>query len=79
MGLTALAERLGVTPNQVWTWAKRRERNGFPEPVGMRVLKGGKGGRPGPVYDLEAVLHWRAHYVPCKGGQPTHKRGDTNG
>ena len=68
LGLTEIARHLGVKPNQVFMWYCRRDRNGFPEPVGKRPR--GANGRPGNVWDWDQVRAWHSNYVPDKGGNP---------
>ena len=77
--LTEIAKRLEVTPNQVFMWHCRRERNGFPEavghhhPTGARRTKGI--GRPGKVWRWPEVKAWHDIYTPDRGGAPL---GNTN-
>lgn len=56
-----IARELGVSRGQVHMWTKRRERNGFPEPIedGAR-----------PRYSRVAVLRWHKKYKPSQGGRP---------
>lgn len=64
-----VADALEVTSNAVWTWSRRRDRNGFPEPIGHTSL-----GRVQPLYDLNEVLRWREGYRPSRGGAPPGNR-----
>lgn len=66
MTMTELAGELHVDRRQVWTWHKRRDRNGFPAPV--RTIK--RLGREVPVWDLAEVKEWRRGYRPSLGGRP---------
>lgn len=68
-----IARLLRVTNNQVFTWAKRRHSNGFPEPVGER-LRGSQ--QIIPVFDINEVLTWYSAYDPVPRGAP---RGERNG
>lgn len=71
-----IAHLLGVSRNQVYMWGQRRERNGFPEPVGTYR---GSDGRctTSPVFDLNEVVAWYVNYDPKAGaGAP---RGNQNG
>lgn len=72
-GPSEIGRILGVPPNQIWTWASRRERNGFPRPL-VEKVRLGRLGRPGALYDLGEVLEWHEHYVPDKGGNPNFKK-----
>lgn len=58
-----LALMLGVSRGVVHMWAKRRERNGFPESVA--AMPDGR-----PLYDPAEVKRWHKKYVPSKGGRP---------
>lgn len=68
MGLTELAKMLS-TPERpvyrqtVYMWSKRRDRNGFPNPVRNRDRRGVK-------YDPAQVKAWFEHYRPSVGGRP---------
>jgi len=59
---SVLAAKIGVDRRQVWTWTSRRDRNGFPGPCGNA--------NGIDVFDYEAVVRWRARYIPSKGGAP---------
>ena len=56
---------LGVDRRQVHMWAKRRQHNGFPEPV--KTLQRGRS--EVPLYDPAQVKNWRRRYVPSNGGR----------
>lgn len=69
MGMADLAKMLEVSRQQVFTWYKRRESNGFPEPkasVTVNKYRYQKG-----QWDPEEVLAWRDQYAPSKGGRPS--------
>jgi hypothetical protein len=67
-----LAPQLGVTINQVWTWYRRRERNGFPAPHSHH--RASNGAPNAPHFDIDAVRVWLLYYTPNPGGSPRHKR-----
>lgn len=55
-GIAEIAEEFGVARTTVSTsWADRRERTGFPEPVAVLNM--------GPVYDLAEVRRWYAAWT----------------
>lgn len=69
--MSQLARRMNVSRNQIWTWHHRRDRNGFPESVGYGSTRDERGvSTKVQLFDVDAVLEWRASYVPNKGGNP---------
>lgn len=70
MTLTELALELGVDRRQVWAWAARAARNGFPAPV--RTIE--RLGRTVNVWDFAEVSEWHLAYVPSVGGRPRNEK-----
>lgn len=72
--MSQAAHLLMVSTNQIYMWHKRRERNGFPEPIGCVIAHPGtykgSGRKRGPLWDVNEIVHWYTHYVPKKGGAP---------
>ena len=68
--LTAWARALGINKTTAHQWEARRQRNGFPEPVGSTEYWG----HAVPLYDDEALLAWWLNYEPSKGGAPKGNR-----
>jgi hypothetical protein len=85
LGFTGIGRVLGVTPNQVYMWATRRARNGFPEPV--RYTQRGKNyqARPkgAPLFDVGEVRKWHDTYDPVQQKRDNltrlRERGDVKG
>jgi hypothetical protein len=73
-----LAAILRVTPNQVYMWHQRAERNGFPQPVACYIGGGvgsrGRGSKGGPMFVINDVMVWWLSYTPAKGAPPLGNR-----
>ena len=72
MTMAQLADELYVDRRQIHTWFKRRDRNGFPEPIDERPL--GTDGRVRYLWELLEVKRWRESYTPRAGGRPSQKK-----
>lgn len=64
-----LALVLGVKTNQVYMWAQRRGRNGFPDPISHKPTGRSKT-KTTPLFDIQQVIDWWMEYEPNKGGAP---------
>jgi hypothetical protein len=63
-GLTHVGAELGVGGSQVDAWRRRRDANGFPEPVRRGPVTGHADAE---LYDLDECARWRETYVPRRG------------
>ena len=66
--MAELARELGVTRQQIATWFRRRESNGFPEPVTETTLNDYR--YVERLWRLAEAKEWHANYVPNRGGRP---------
>lgn len=70
-GFEAVAKELTVKADQrisrqlVYTWWRRRSRNGFPDRKRVTLPDG----RVKYWLDVDEVLKWHASYTPSKGGR----------
>lgn len=78
-GSSAVANELSkqtgkdISRQQIHTWWKRRERNGFPEgSIGTHVTATGKS-LQSRQFDIDEVINWFRSYTPNRGGRPHTK------
>lgn len=62
------ARLLGVTRQQVATWYRRRDNNGFPEAAESKLLNGYR--YKERLWAKKTVQAWFKQYEPDKGGRP---------
>lgn len=68
VSMTDAAKLLGVTRQQISTWHRRKDSNGFPTPVAVSTINDYR--YKDCQWDPQALLDWHASYVPNKGGRP---------
>ncbi len=69
---TEIAVILGVATNQVFMWASRRHKNGFPVEHSRHTARNGL--KDVPHFDVDACRVWHLMYSPNKGGYRQHRR-----
>lgn len=64
MTFSEIARFLGVSPNQVYMWYKRRSKNGFPEPWAYTIAAPRGGPKRAPMFNITEVVEWYIGYEP---------------